>query len=314
MIKIFCALLLDCIFGDPQSIRHPVVWIGRAITFFEKKLYRADGGRARGVLLWLCVTGTTAFSVLFALSVAELVSPWLRGAAEVYLLYAALALRSLRDESMKVATALSNGDIPAARRALSFIVGRDTERLGERDIIRATVETVAEGYIDGVVSPLFWMAVGAAFGQAALFAWIFKAASTMDSMVGYDDERYHDFGWAAAKLDDVLNFIPARLGGLAAIAGGALSGFSAKEGLRVFLRDRLCHRSPNSAHGESAFAGLLGLKLGGGAYYGGEFEARPTLGDDKREPGTADIERANLIAFRSTAVCAAAIFIAGRIL
>ena len=152
------------------------------------------------------------------------------------------------------------------------------------------------------------MALGSLCGHAALFAWLFKAASTMDSMIGYDDERYHDFGWAAAKLDDVLNFIPARLGGVIAVAAGALANMDYKRAWRIFLRDRRNHKSPNSAHGESVFAGLLGIQLGGGAFYGGEWEPRPTLGDDLREPEPDDIFRAHYILNISVAICAVLIF------
>ena len=174
--------------------------------------------------------------------------------------------------------------------------------------MRAAVETIAESYIDGIVSVLFYMALGSLCGHAALFAWLFKAASTMDSMIGYDDERYHDFGWAAAKLDDALNFIPARLGGVIAVAAGALANMDYKRAWRIFLRDRRNHKSPNSAHGESVFAGLLGIQLGGGAFYGGEWEPRPTLGDDLREPEPDDIFRAHYILNISVAICAVLIF------
>ena len=314
MHMIIEALLLDALLGEPRGIPHPVEIIGRLIDFLDKKLWSRSGARLRGVLLCLCVLAATGLTVFVLLEICTLLGPWFRYAAELYLLYAAVAFRSLRDESFKVYKALDGGDLCAARHSLSYIVGRDTAELDEKGVVRACVETIAEGYVDGIASPLFWMAVGTCFGQGPLFVWLFKASSTMDSMIGYDDERYHDLGWAAARLDDLLNYVPARIGGLIAVAAGGLAGYDARAGLRIFLRDRLCHKSPNSAHGESAFAGLLGIRLGGGACYGGVFEARPTLGDDTREPQKADILRSHKILTFATALCAAVIYLGGFLL
>jgi adenosylcobinamide-phosphate synthase len=225
----------------------------------------------------------------------------------LYLLYAALAWRSLKDETLPVALYLFNGDLVRAREALSFVVGRDTQSLGEADAVRAAVETIGENFIDGIFSVIFFSTLGyifcCVFG-AVILAWLFKAASTMDSMIGHDDERYHDFGRACAKLDDALNFIPARLGGAMLLLAGACLGYPFRQGWRVFLRDRKKHKSPNSAHGESALAGLLGIRLGGGAEYGGVFEPRPEIGDNLREPDTVDILRAHAILDASVALCA----------
>jgi len=315
MHMIIEALLLDVLLGEPRGIPHPVEIIGRLIAFLDKKLWTPlRAAKLRGLLLCVCVLAATGLTVCVLLGVCAQIDPWLRYAAELYLLYSALAYRSLRDESFKVYKALDGGDLAAARHCLSYIVGRDTERLDEKGVIRACVETIAEGYVDGVASPLFWMAIGGCFGQAALFAWLFKAASTMDSMIGYNDERYHDFGWAAARLDDLLNFIPARLGGLLAVAGGSLAGCDARSGWKIFRRDRLKHKSPNSAHGESAFAGMLGVRLGGGAFYGGVFEQRPFLGDDLREPEKEDILRSHRILTFATALCAACVYLGGLLL
>ena len=165
-------------------------------------------------------------------------------------------------------------------------------------MVRAAVETVAENSVDGVLSVLFFAALGYVAGgcvAAVLSVWTFKAVSTLDSMVGYENERYQDFGWASARLDDVLNFLPARIGGVAAVLAGACLGYPLLRGLRVLLRDRGKHRSPNSAHGESAFAGLLGIRLGGGGIYGGVLEERPWLGDTVREPEPEDILRAHAL-------------------
>ena len=180
-----------------------------------------------------------------------------------------------------------------ARKYLSFVVGRDTQNLNETEILRALIETIAENSVDGVFSVLFFAAVGqfinASYGMA-LCVWLFKAASTLDSMIGY--EKFHEFGTASARLDDILNFLPARLGGIIIILAGALTGCNVKRAMKVFLDDRLKHKSPNSAHGESAFAGVLDVRLGGGAFYSGTFEPRPSINPDGREPEIVDVMRA----------------------
>lgn len=300
---IITAFLFDCLFGDPKRLPHPVKLIGALTDFFESIFFSREEAKIRGAMLCagvLAVTGAAVYLLTFA---AGLAGELVKNIVTIYLLYAALSFRSLKDESMEVASSLLYGDMAGARRALSMVVGRDTERLGVHGIVRATVETVAEGYIDGVVSPLFWMAAGSYFGQPALFAWIFKAASTMDSMIGYDNDKYHDFGFCAAKLDDVLNFIPARIGGLLAVLAGGFAGFDFAGGSSTFLRDRKKHKSPNSAHGEAAFAGLLGISLGGGAYYDGEFEERPVIGSGSRDPNIADIIDSHRILNTAATLC-----------
>lgn len=311
-MQIIFALLLDVIFGDPQNVPHPVSLIGRVISFYEKIMYSQEDAKRCGVTLCLSVLATVALAVWVILTAAGFFGEWARSAVSIYLLYAALAVKSLKDEAMPVARLLSGGDLEAARRQVGRIVGRDTGALDEAGVTRAAIETIAESYIDGIISVLFYMTLGSLIGQAVLFAWLFKAASTMDSMIGYDDERYHDFGWAAAKLDDALNFVPARIGAVIAVAGGAVAGLDWRRGWKVFLRDRLKHKSPNSAHGESVFAGLLGLRLAGGAFYGGQWEARPSIGDDTRTPVPEDIVKALEIMSYSVAICAVLIFIIER--
>ncbi|MCF0247396.1 MAG: cobalamin biosynthesis protein CobD [Synergistes sp.] len=308
-MQIIAALLLDALIGDPQWPPHPVTLIGKLITYCEQKLYSARDGKIRGALLAAAVIAVTAAAVLVLEGIAGLIGTWLQYIVTIYLLFAAIAFKSLKDEALPVEQALLSGDVPAARRLVGRIVGRDTDRLDEAGITRAAVETIAESSVDGVISVLFWSAVGAFFGQAALFAWIFKAASTMDSMIGYDDERYRDFGWAAAKLDDLLNFIPARIGGIITIGAGALANMDWRRAWKIFLRDRKNHKSPNSAHSESVYAGLLGIRLGGGAYYGGEWESRPHLGDSLRDPEPKDISRAVRILNLSVVICAVIILI-----
>jgi len=308
IMNIMAALLLDCILGDPKGLPHPVIYVGRIISFWESIFYPVSNGKKSGLIFCISVLITVGAAVSLVLCIAGMSGKYIKGAVEIYLLYAAIAFKSLKDESAPVAAALLKRDITAAQKSLSHIVGRDTEKLDEKSIVRAAVETIAEGYVDGIVSVLFYMFVGSFFTCQVLFAWLFKAASTMDSMVGYENERYNDFGWAAAKLDDFLNFLPARLGGVIAVIGGGIAGFDWKRAIKIFLRDRKKHKSPNSAHGESAFAGLLGISLGGGAYYDGEFEARQVLGDGLRDPVHDDIFRAHKILNYSVAVCALIIF------
>ena len=209
-------------------------------------------------------------------------------AMKVYLLYSALAWRDLKDETRPVYQSLITHDIARARVYLSYVVGRDTKNLNETEIVRAVIETIAENSVDGVMSVIFFAAVGNAVNPSwgmGVFVWLFKAVSTLDSMLGY--ESMGKFGTASARLDDMMNFLPARIGGLVIVLSGG-----SWEAFRVFMRDRLKHKSPNSAHGESAFAGVLGVRLGGGAYYGGKFEAREWLNEGGREPEVGDILRA----------------------
>ncbi|MDR1875220.1 MAG: adenosylcobinamide-phosphate synthase CbiB [Synergistaceae bacterium] len=302
---IIAAFLLDALLGDPRRVPHPVAGVGRVIRFWQERFYPRPDRKRQGFFFCVAVLSTVSAVVGLVLLCASRL-PWLYPAVVTYLLYSAVAWRSLKDESLPVALALFDGDLEAARAALSRIVGRDTQNLDEKEIARAAIETIGENFIDGIFSVLFFMALGYACGGAAgaaLACWFFKTASTLDSMVGYDNEHYHDFGRASAYLDDVLNFVPARLGGVFALLAGACLGYSLPRGLRVFLRDRKKHKSPNSAHGESAFAGLLGVSLGGGAAYGGVFEERPVIGDvDFREPEPADILRAHAILDASVAL------------
>ena len=303
------ALFLDILLGDPRGLPHPVVGVGGIVRFWEARLYpkgdeEQDKGRRNSLLFCLVVLATTALCTGLLLLAAS-PSPKALFAAEAWLLYAALAWRSLKDETLPVATALFKGDLGAARLALSRVVGRDTDALDEAGVVRAAVETVAENAVDGVLSVLFFAVLGYAVGGRAgalLCVWIFKAASTLDSMVGYENERYRNFGRASARLDDILNFVPARIGSLVMVLAGACLGYSPLRGLRVLLRDRKKHKSPNSAHGESAFAGLLGIRLGGGAFYGGVFEEKPWLGDAIREPSPEDILKSHALLDASTAL------------
>lgn len=272
------ALLLDLTLGDPRWLPHPVVMIGRLISFLEEMLRRSmTNERMAGVLLlalavvsaasatWLAVWGSTRLHPLAGLLVASLLSS------------TCLAARSLQRESCLVADALDAGDIADARVKLSYIVGRDTHDLGEEEIWRALIETVAENTTDGIIAPLFWLALG---GPVAGMA--FKAISTLDSMVGYKNERYLHLGWASARMDDLVNYIPARLTALLMVMVAPLVGLSLANAARIALRDRLNHPSPNSAHPESAAAGALGIRLGGPSTYGGLVSVKQFIGDPLR--------------------------------
>ena len=370
----FCALpaaagfILDLIFGDPKSIPHPVVIIGRLISFFEKRLLAsagrgevscrrkkvkessekdagggrsgapgeenaggtaagggesdektdenaADGGRSperkkirRRQFVSGCVTAVSVvlLSVMFPAAAVWLFCRISRAAGIVsasLLCWQMYAAKGLRKESMKVWTALRSQDVEGARYAVSMIVGRDTSVLDEKGILKAAVETVAENTSDGVIAPMFYMALAGPAG-----AYFYKAVNTMDSMIGYRSEKYEYFGKCAAKMDDALNFLPSRISGLLIVAAAAFlprerkTGFrgSGKNALRIFLRDRKKHASPNSAQTESACAGALGIQLAGPAVYFRILHEKPKIGDSLRAPEYDDIRRANRLMYAAS--------------
>ena len=294
-LAIFTGYVLDLLFGDPAGRFHPVCIIGRLITALEKCLYRENdqAGRKyrRGILLVMAVILATAFVTAGILAVCACMGgtagPILYLLAAALLCDAELAVRDLRSESMAVAGALEQ-DLTAARHAVSRIVGRDTQDLNETGVIRAAVETVAENTTDGVVSPLFYMLLG---GPVA--AMVYKAVNTMDSMVGYKNDRYLQYGRAAARLDDAANYIPARIAALLWILSAGLCGEDMHGAFRIWKRDRRKHESPNSAQTESACAGALGVRLAGDASYFGKVKKKPEIGDPVREIRREDIARAN---------------------
>ena len=269
------ALALDLTLGDPRWLTHPVVLIGRLISTLEKilrGLLRHE--RVAGVLLLVATTASSALAAWLLLRLCAWIHPLFGTLAAALISYTCLATRSLHHESALVADALHAGNLAEARRALSYLVGRDTAHLDEAEIWRALVETVAENTSDGIIAPLFWLTLG---GPVAGIAY--KAVSTLDSMVGYKNERYLHLGWASARMDDLLNIIPARLTALLIILAAPLAGLSLKDAIRITLCDRLNHPSPNSAHPEAAAAGALGVQLGGRACYGGRESWKQTIGD-----------------------------------
>ena len=280
---------LDMLLGDPRSIPHPIVAIGKLIAGLEKLLRRVfpktvPGETAAGGVLWI-LTACICYGVpALILLLCSMVSPWLYLAAEAVMCWQILAARSLQTESRKVYLALKTGTIEDARYAVSMIVGRDTQSLDAPAVTRAAVETVAENTSDGVIAPMLFIALG-----GAPLGFFYKAVNTMDSMLGYVEMPYKNIGCIPARLDDVFNFIPARLSAFLMLAAGGLLGLDMKNGWRIFRRDRYNHASPNSAQTESVCAGLLGVRLAGDAWYHGVLHKKKFIGDALREITPEDI-------------------------
>lgn len=293
---------LDLVVGDPHWLPHPIRLVGRLISGLERILRRVfpatpKGEHAAGVVLVVLVCTISTACAIALLVLCGMASPWLALAVESIMCYQMLATKALKDESMKVYDALAAGDLAAARSAVSMIVGRDVERLDAAGVTRAAVETVAENASDGVVAPLLFMAVG-----GAPLGVFYKAVNTMDSMVGYRNEKYRYFGTAAARFDDVLNFVPARLSGVLMVCAASIARLDAKGAWRIFLRDRRKHASPNSAHTEAACAGALDVALAGDAWYFGKLVEKPTIGDALRPVEAADIVRANRLLYATASL------------
>ena len=300
----FC---LDLIFGDPHAIPHPVVFIGKLISLLERLFRRllpktTNGEHIAGALVWLftaAISTALPFGLLYA---CHSISPWLRTAVEAIMCWQILAVKSLNDETMKVYYALSRQDLPGARTAVSMIVGRDTQFLDADGVTRAAVETVAENTSDGVVAPLLYLALG-----GAPLGFLYKAVNTMDSMLGYIEMPYKNVGLIPAKMDDVFNFIPARLCALLMLVSGWILKLDVKNGWKIFRRDRFNHASPNSAQTESVCAGLLGVQLAGDAVYHGVLHKKPYIGDPLRPIEPEDIPRTCCVLY-ATAVLSLLVF------
>ena len=285
------AFVLDLLLGDPIWLPHPVIMMGKLIGFLEDRLRRIfpktdRGERIAGIVLVLIVC-LVCFGIPFLVVwFAYRLQPYVGVALEIFFCGQLLAARSLRSESMKVYERLINGTLDEARYAVSMIVGRDTENLSREGVIRAAVETVAENTSDGVIAPMFYMALG---GAPLMF--LYKAINTMDSMLGYKNDRYLWFGRCAAKLDDAANYVPARLSALLMIAASA-AGFDPANAFRIYKQDRRKHASPNSAQTESVMAGALHIQLAGDASYFGKIYKKPFIGKPDREVEDEDIPRA----------------------
>lgn len=303
ILALILGFLLDLAFGDPRWLYHPIRLIGNLIAGAEKP-FRAvfpkseKGELAAGAFFAVFVVAVSTAVPALLLFLAAKLSIWLAFALEVFWSFQILAAKSLKTESMRVYEALKEGELEKARKAVSMIVGRDTERLTEEGVAKAAVETVAENSSDGVVAPLIFLAVG-----GPVLGFFYKSVNTLDSMVGYKNDRYLYFGRFSAKLDDVLNFIPARISGLLLVASSPLAGLDVKGAWRIFKRDRKNHASPNSAQTEAAAAGALGVQLAGDAWYFGKLYKKPTIGDALRPVGYEDIRRVNRLMY--AAVCLA---------
>lgn len=301
---IIIGFIIDFFVGDPHAIPHPVVAIGKLISFLDKKLRIGGGDRRdilRGtwtVLIAAVVSTAVPSAILFAMWKLH---PFAFLAVSSIMCAQIIAARELVRECAAVERAVEKGDLEGARKAVSYVVGRDTEALDKEGICRAAVETIAENGSDGVIAPLFWMFL---FGAPGGF--FYKAVNTMDSMLGYKNEKYLYFGRAAARTDDVVNFIPSRISAFLMIISCPLCHLDGKEAFRIFRRDRFKHTSPNAAQTESVFAGALNVRLNGPAFYGGILHEKEYLGDDARPIESADISRAGNLMY--TASCMMLIF------
>lgn len=304
---VVCGFIIDLLLGDPRWLYHPVRVIGNGISIFEKILRKIFpktkyGERIAGGILVILTVGCSVGISWGILALCYHVNLWLGLVLESFWCYQLLATRSLRDESKTVYDALRTGDLEKSRYAVSMIVGRDTQNLDEKGITKAAVETVAENTSDGIIAPLFYMMIGGAVGGFA-----YKAVNTMDSMVGYKNEKYQYFGTVAAKLDDVMNYIPARLSALLMITGAWLTGMNGKNAWKIFRRDRYKHASPNSAQTEAVMAGALDIQLAGDAWYFGKLHKKEYIGDPNREIEIEDIRRSHKLMY-ATAVLGVLVF------
>ena len=291
---------LDALLGDPQGWPHLVIFFGRVISFWEKRLYPMENKRLGGTILVVLTILCCTLLPGALLALAWWISRWLYLLLGGVICWQCIAARSLRDESDLVRVPLEAGDLPKAREMVGRIVGRDTDALDADGVCRAAVETVAENTSDGVIAPLFYMAIG-----GPVLGCLYKSVNTMDSMIGYKNDRYMDFGRRAALLDDVVNFIPSRLAALELIAAAFLCGMDGKNAWRIWRRDRHNHASPNSAQTESAVAGALGLRLAGDAVYFGKLHKKPYIGDALRDIEPEDIRRAHKLMFAATGIMTA---------
>ena len=283
-IKIWIAYVLDLIFGDPQNVVHPVQVIGKIISTGEKILLRKKYKFLAGAVLNIFTVSIT-YTLMYLISKSVKISVFFM-IIEIYLMYTIFSINSLAREGNRVYRILKEGDIEKARKDLSYLVSRDTEMMDEKMIIRSTMETISENTVDGIVAPMFYMFLG-----GMPLAMAYKAINTLDSMVGYKNEKYMDFGKFSAKVDDAANFIPARITGILIVFASMILGYDYKNSLKIFLRDRKNHSSPNSAHSEASVAGALGVQFGGKVSYFGKEINKPTIGDKIKDFELEDIRK-----------------------
>jgi len=282
------AYILDLLLGDPKALPHPVRWMGKWIDSWERYFRRLPGPEiSSGVLFVVVLVAGTWLISRSIILVAHIISPTLSFLLNVIMIYYSLSIRSLREEAMKIYYLLEQNSLDQAKKNLSLIVGRDVEPLDEKGVIRATVETVAENLVDGVISPIFYAAIG-----GGPLAMTYKMVNTLDSMIGYKNELYKRFGLCAARLDDAVNFIPARLSIVPIFFASLLTTKSPLQTINAVLKYGQNHPSPNAGIPEAAFSGALGIRLGGPNYYGGKLIKKPFIGKAKRKIQTEDIPAA----------------------
>ena len=300
---------LDLIIGDPDGWTHPVIWIGKWISFAEKKLRRRGGNLRCSALI---LTGSTVILTMLCTAAVLIVLALIHRAAlfagMCVISWWCLSVKCLAVEAKGVYDALGVS-VEKGRTQVARIVGRDTTELTEEEIVCATVETVAENTTDGVISPMLYLAIG-----GPVLAMGFKAANTLDSMVGYLNEKYRDIGWSSAKLDDIMNYIPARICGLLLCCSAFFCKLDGRNALRIMKRDYANHLSPNCAWSEAAAAGAMHIQLGGTHTYFGKVVVKPTIGDDDRPVEKTDILHANRMLYLSSAMMAAIPAVVGLIL
>ena len=306
LLALVLGFILDLIIGDPHGLYHPIRLVGNLIGLLEKHMNKKSDSPDRqmvmGWLMALIVITLSSGIPLLLLLLAYHIHPVCGLVLETVMCWQLLATKSLKDESMKVYRKLKKHDLQGSRHAVSMIVGRDTEVLDESGVTKAAVETVAENTSDGVIAPMFYMAIGGAF-----LGWMYKSINTMDSMVAYKNDRYLYFGRIPAYLDDIANYIPARLAGLLMVLASFLVRLDGTHAFAIFKRDRYNHASPNSAQTEAVMAGALNVQLAGDAWYFGELHKKKTIGDDIRPVEAEDIVRANKLLY-GTAVVSLVIF------
>ena len=297
LVALVMGYILDLIFGDPYWMPHPVRFIGNLISLLEKVIRRfmpktKRGEYIGGIILTVMVVSISMVIPLVIILMAKSINTYLALTVETFMCYQILATKSLKVESMKVYDELAKNDLPSARKAVSMIVGRDTKDLTFSGVAKAAVETVAENTSDGIIAPMIFIAIG-----GAPMGFFYKAINTMDSMVGYKNEKYMNFGRFAAKLDDVVNYLPARISAYQMILSSFFLRYDYKNAFKIYKRDRYNHASPNSAQTESVCAGALDVQLAGNAYYFGKLYEKPTIGDDIREINYDDIKKANRLLY-----------------
>lgn len=323
LLDVAIAYIIDLAVGDPYWLPHPVRFIGwlikRTEGFLRNIIQRellnkaSDEGikgtedlavkeRQAGIILMQIVVLTTFLLVFLILKLAAFLHPMVFHIVNIYFIYSSLAAKCLGDEAKKVYRVLKVGDIIESRKRLAMLVGRETENLSEGEIIRGVVETTAENTVDGIISPLFYAIIGSLFGIGAPLVYAFKAVSTLDSMVGYMNDKYINFGRASAKTDDAVNYIPARLSGLLIPASALFCGLNLKRSFSIMLRDRRNHKSPNCAYPEAAVAGALGIRIGGNNVYFGKVVEKPTIGDPDREIYAEDIPKTIQLMYVSSTI------------